>query len=141
MYSSSPSITATGSSSRIAAARSPFASAGVAGVTSFHPGSVHVVGFARLGVLGRELQRRPRGAAEDDGHRKPCPLVMYSILAALLMTWSRARNEKLKVMNSQIGRSPVIAAPTQSPVKPSSLIGESTTRRSPYRSSIPRETL
>ena len=70
-----------------------------------------------------------------------CPLVMYSILAAPLMTWSSARIEKLKVMNSQIGRSPVIAAPTHSPVKPSSLIGESTTRRSPYRSSIPRETL
>ena len=42
---------------------------GGGGRHQLHPGSVHVVGLARLGVLGRELQRRPRGAAEDDGHR------------------------------------------------------------------------
>jgi len=40
--------------------------------------------------------------------------------------------EKLKVMNSQTGRSPARAAPTARPVNPASVMGVSTTRRGPY---------
>jgi hypothetical protein len=43
---------------------------------------------------------------------------MYSVLAALLMIWSMACMEKLKVMNSHTGRSPAKALPTAMPVKP-----------------------
>lgn len=47
-----------------------------------------------------------------------CPADMYSVLAALLTTWSMACMLKLKVMNSTIGRRPWNAAPTPMPVKP-----------------------
>jgi hypothetical protein len=66
---------------------------------------------------------------------------MYSVLAALLMMWSMACMEKLKVMNSTIGRRPDIAAPTAMPVKPCSVMGMSTTRFGPNSSSRPWETL
>ncbi len=69
------------------------------------------------------------------------PPDMYSIFAALLKTWSSASMAKLKVMNSMTGRSPVMAAPTPSPAKPSSVMGVSTTRFSPNRSSSPFDTL
>jgi hypothetical protein len=62
-------------------------------------------------------------------------------LAAELITWSSAKIEKLNVMNSHTGRSPVMAAPTQIPAKPSSLMGVSTMRRSPNALSSPRDTL
>ena len=66
---------------------------------------------------------------------------MYSILAALLNDLVDREEEKLKVMNSMIGRSPTIAAPTPMPAKPSSVIGVSTTRISPNFSSMPFDTL
>lgn len=40
--------------------------------------------------------------------------------------------EKLNVINSQIGLSPAIAAPTAIPAKPISVIGVSIIRLSPY---------
>lgn len=43
-------------------------------------------------------------------------------------------------MNSQIGLSPAIAAPTAIPAKPISVIGVSMTRLSPYFFHRPRET-
>ena len=46
------------------------------------------------------------------------PADMYSVLAAELMIWSMACIAKLKVMNSQMGLSPLNAAPTAMPVKP-----------------------
>src|SRR5207253_2230230 len=49
--------------------------------------------------------------------------------------------EKLKVMNSMIGRNPTTAAPMPSPAKPFSLIGVSTIRFGPNRSSSPWLTL
>jgi len=49
--------------------------------------------------------------------------------------------EKLKVMNSQMGRSPAMAAPTAIPAKPISVIGVSMTRLSPYFFHSPRDTL
>lgn len=48
--------------------------------------------------------------------------------------------EKLNVMNSQIGRSPAMAAPTAIPAKPISVIGVSMTRLSPYFFHKPLET-
>ena len=66
-----------------------------------------------------------------------CPPDMYSVLAAELMMWSIACMAKLKVMNSTMGRSPSIAAPTAMPVKPCSVIGVSITRRGPNSSSNP----
>src|SRR3954471_4213561 len=46
-----------------------------------------------------------------------------------------------QLMNSMIGRSPAVAAPTPSPEKAASLIGVSNTRRGPNLSSIPSDTL
>ncbi len=63
------------------------------------------------------------------------------IFAALLMTWSMACSEKLKVIHSTMGRRPTIAAPMPMPVKPSSEIGVSITRSGPYFSSRPWLTL
>ena len=70
-----------------------------------------------------------------------CPPDMYRILAALLMTWSRARIPKLKVIHSTMGRRPTMAAPTQTPVNPSSVMGVSMTLPGPYLSSSPLLTL
>ncbi len=44
-------------------------------------------------------------------------------------------------MYSTMGRSPTIAAPIETPVKPLSVIGVSITRFSPKRSSMPSDTL
>ena len=46
------------------------------------------------------------------------PPDIWRILAAVLTIWSRARIEKLNVIISTIGRSPTIAAPIPTPVKP-----------------------
>ena len=70
-----------------------------------------------------------------------CPPDIVSMFGALFTTWSKATNEKLKVMNSMIGRSPTIAAPTPMPAKPFSLIGVSMIRFGPKRSSKPWLTL
>jgi len=66
---------------------------------------------------------------------------MVSMLGALFTIWSNATNEKLKVMNSTIGRSPTMAAPMPRPAKPFSLIGVSMIRSAPKRSSNPWLTL
>jgi len=52
-----------------------------------------------------------------------------------------ATNEKLKVINSQMGLNPFMAAPTAIPAKPSSAIGVSITRLGPNSSSMPWLTL
>jgi len=48
--------------------------------------------------------------------------------------------EKLNVMNSQTGLSPLKAAPTANPAKPISVIGVSIIRLSPYFFHKPRDT-
>ena len=52
-----------------------------------------------------------------------------------------ASSAKFHVMNSMIGRSPTIAAPTPMPANPSSVIGVSTTRIGPNSARSPFETL
>ena len=47
------------------------------------------------------------------------------------MIWSIACMAKFQVMNSTIGRSPAMAAPTPMPAKPCSVIGVSITRLCP----------
>ena len=56
---------------------------------------------------------------------------MYFILAAWFTIWSMATQMKSMNIRSTIGRSPVTAAPMPSPTIACSLIGVSTTRRSP----------
>ena len=58
-----------------------------------------------------------------------------------LTIWSRASSEKLIVISSTTGRSPVIAAPTPMPTIVFSEIGVSRTRFSPNSSSSPAVTL
>jgi hypothetical protein len=58
-----------------------------------------------------------------------------------LTIWSIASSEKLIVMSSTTGRSPVIAAPTPIPTIVFSEIGVSRTRFSPNSSSSPAVTL
>ena len=70
-----------------------------------------------------------------------CPALIERILAAALKIWSNARMAKFQVMNSITGRRPLMAAPTPRPAKPSSVMGVSTTRASPKRSSRPLDTL
>src|SRR5580704_930104 len=55
--------------------------------------------------------------------------------------WSIACMAKLNVINSTIGLSPASAVPTPRPVKPSSVIGVSMTRRAPNSCSSPCVTL
>jgi hypothetical protein len=62
-------------------------------------------------------------------------------LAALFTIWSMQTQVNDQLMNSMIGRSPSIAAPTPSPLKAASLMGVSMTRLGPKRSSIPSDTL
>ena len=62
---------------------------------------------------------------------------MVSMFGALLTTWSKATSENENVMDSMIGRSPVMAAPIPSPAKPVSAIGVSMTRLGPNFSRRP----
>ncbi len=66
---------------------------------------------------------------------------MYRTLAALLTIWSMQTQVNDQLMNSMIGRSPIMADPTPRPEKPASLIGVSIIRRGPNWSSIPSDTL
>ena len=59
------------------------------------------------------------------------------MFGALLTIWSNATSENENVMNSMMGRSPTIAAPTPNPANPASAMGVSMTRLGPKRSSKP----
>jgi hypothetical protein len=61
-------------------------------------------------------------------------------LAAFWTIWSKATSEKLMVIISTTGRSPVMAAPMPQPTMASSAIGASTTRIGPNVSSRPSVT-
>ena len=65
---------------------------------------------------------------------------MYGMAAMWLTIWSIASSEKLTVMSSTTGRSPIIAAPTPAPTIVFSEIGVSRTRFSPNSSSSPSVT-
>jgi pyruvate dehydrogenase E1 component beta subunit len=67
--------------------------------------------------------------------------IMKVVNAAPLMIWSIATREKLKVMNSIIGRKPFMAEPIPIPAKPNSEIGVSITLLAPNSSSMPWLTL
>src|SRR4051794_7031611 len=67
------------------------------------------------------------------------PPDMYSILGTLFKIWSAATKLNDHDMNSMIGLSPYMAAPTASPAKPFSEIGESMIRLGPNSSSMPWE--
>ena len=82
-------------------------------------------------MLRAELPRARRPAPRNTIGIVNCPPDMWRILAALLMIWSIATSEKFQVMNSMIGRSPIIAAPMPTPAKPHSAMGVSITRFSP----------
>src|SRR5687768_624580 len=69
------------------------------------------------------------------------PPDMYFTLAALLTIWSMQTQVNDQLMNSMIGRRPMQAAPTPRPEKAASEIGVAITRRGPYLSSMPSETL
>jgi hypothetical protein len=62
-------------------------------------------------------------------------------LAAEFTIWSSASRAKLNVIISTTGRSPVMAAPIPTPVKPDSAIGVSTTRLGPKSFKRPWVTL
>ena len=120
----------TGSSSRMADFKSPFASIGFEGTITFNPGQL---AYHESNGL---LCCWPSCPAEAVGPLKTigtlyCPPLMLSILAAPLIIWSIATSEKLNVMNSMMGRKPFMAAPIPMPAKPNSLIGVSITRFAP----------
>jgi hypothetical protein len=68
------------------------------------------------------------------------PPNMYWIFAALLTIWSKASRLKFTVMISTTGRPPAMAEPIAAPTNPSSEIGVSRTRCSPYFSIRPAVT-
>src|SRR5690606_35200818 len=118
-YICSLSIKITGSSSRIADFKSPLASYGLEGTTTFKPG-----------VLANQLSKAcecvaPNCPAEAVGPRNTighlnCPPDICRILAALFIIWSIPTSEKLKVIYSTMGRQPVMVDPMATPAKPSS---------------------
>jgi hypothetical protein len=59
----------------------------------------------------------------------------------LFTIWSMQTQVNDQLMNSTIGRRPIVAAPTASPEKAASEIGVSMTRSGPNWSSIPLDTL
>ena len=125
-----------GFGSRMAARSRPFASAADQGATTLRPGTCAYQDAYSWLCCAATRAAAPFGPRKTMG-QPSWPPDIYSVLAALLMIWSIACIEKLKVMNSTIGFSPVIAAPTAMPVKPCSVIGMSITRRGPNSSSSP----
>jgi hypothetical protein len=63
------------------------------------------------------------------------------MFAALFTIWSMQTHVNDQLMNSMIGRSPHVAAPTPRPENAASLIGVSMMRLGPNFSSIPSDTL
>jgi hypothetical protein len=91
-------------------------------------------------VLRGELQRRAVGPAEHHRHVE-LPARHVEHLGGDVHHLVDRQQAKFQVMNSMIGRSPTIAAPTPTPAKPSSVIGVSTTRISPNSCRSPFDTL
>ena len=130
----------TGSLSRMEVLSKPLAKYGLDGTTTFRPGVLAYQFSKFCECCELSIPALPVGPRNTMGTGY-CPPDMDIILAALLMIWSMATSEKLKVMNSMTGRSPLMAAPMPMPVKPSSAIGVSITRFGPNSSSIPWLTL
>ena len=136
LYRARFSSTSTGSSSRIAAASRPLASAQVAGATTFSPGTWAYQTSRFCEWVADSCWPPPPGVRITSGTLTWPPDSDRS-LAALLTIWSMASRLKLIVMISTTGRSPIIAAPMATPVNPSSQIGVSRTRRGPNSASSP----
>src|SRR6202000_2186918 len=126
--------------SSIADFNKPFASAGFDGTTTFKPGQLAYQFSNHWLCCELSIPALPVGPRNTMGTEN-CPPLIDMILAAPLMIWSIATNEKLKVMNSMIGHRPFMAAPMPIPAKPNSEIGVSITLLAPNSSSIPWLTL
>ena len=117
----------TGSSSRIAAVSSALASAGVAGATTFRPGTCAYQTSMFCEWVAASCCPPPPGVRITMG-TETWPPNIACIFAAWLTIWSMASRLKLSVMISTTGRRPSIAAPIAAPTNPSSQIGVSRTR-------------
>ena len=106
------------------------ASAGVAGATTFRPGTCayHTSRFCEC--VAASCWPPPPGVRMTSG-TLTWPPNMAWIFAAWFTIWSIASRLKLMVMISTTGRRPSIAAPIAAPTKPSSAIGVSRTRFGP----------
>ena len=136
LYSARFSRKITGSSSRMAAVSSAFASAGVDGATTFRPGMWAYQTSRFCEWVAASCWPPPPGVRMTIG-TLTWPPNIACILAAWFTIWSIAIRLKLIVMISTTGRSPSIAAPIAAPTKPSSAIGVSTTRFGPNSASRP----
>ena len=98
-------------------------------------------------VEARTYRYRGHSMSDPASYRTKEQLEKYRLddpitrLRAQLTREGKLTNEKLKVMNSMIGRNPTMAAPTPRPANPFSEIGVSIIRLGPKRSSKPCETL
>src|ERR1700710_2443980 len=115
-----------GSGSMIHDFKKPLASAVFDGTTTFKPGQLAYQFSKHWLCCELSIPALPVGPRNTMGTENWPPLIDI-ILAAPLMIWSMATNEKLKVMNSMIGRRPFIAEPMPIPAKPNSEIGVSIT--------------
>ncbi|PKV99881.1 hypothetical protein ATK30_0874 [Amycolatopsis echigonensis] len=136
LYRARFSSRSTGSSSRIAAASRPLASAGVAGASTFRPGTWAYQTSRFCECVAASCCPPPPGVRITSG-TLTCPPNIERIFAAWLTIWSMASRLKLIVMISTTGRSPSMAAPIAVPTNPSSQIGVSRTRRGPNSVSNP----
>ena len=121
----------TGLSSRIAERRSPFASAGVAGVTIFSPGTPM---NHDTGIWEWIAPNRPPAPTTEriTSGTLTCSPVRNQYFVDWLTRLSITRVRKSPNMISITGRSPEIAAPKAAPASASSEIGVSKTRSRPY---------
>src|SRR3954447_6168539 len=127
-------MNSTGLGSRIAAARSPFASSGVDGATTFSPGDCrnHASGFCEWN--GPPEKPPPDGSRTTIGTGTPWRL---AICAATFTSWSKPHEMKSANCISHTGRMPSMAAPTAVPMIADSASGVSHTRSPPNSSMKP----
>ncbi len=120
----------------MAAASRPITSRGVAGATTFRPGTAMAQFSTDWECWAPNRTPAPLAHRTTSGSVS-CPSDMYLILAISLAIRSQQTAKKSLNMISAIGRRPVIAAPTAAPRMACSLIGVSRTRSGPNSSSSP----
>src|ERR1700712_1859348 len=106
-YINSDSMNIQGSGSMIHDFNKPLASAGLDGTTTFKPGQFAYQFSKHWLCCELSIPALPVGPRKTIGTEN-WPTLILMILAAPLMIWSIATNEKLKVMNSMMGRRPFI---------------------------------
>ena len=129
-------IMMVGLSSRMHDVINPFMSYGFDGCTTLSPGMWQMSASSDW-LCWAAAERPPPPPVLIVSGIVAAPPNMYFNFAAWLTIWSKATQMKSMNMMSTIGRRPVTAEPTPRPMIACSLIGVSTTRRSPNSACSP----